>query len=130
MSPPSVLIVDDEVGQVETLADILRAKSYQVATAHSGEAAVAMAQRTPYDIVIMDIRMPGMNGVEALKMIKALTSRTKVIMMTAYTRDELVGEAKRQAALAVLPKPLEMDRLLALIERATQIGTSPHGVSR
>lgn len=116
MSARSVLVVDDDAGTVETLADILRAKGYQVAAAHSGEAAVAMDHWAQYDAVLMDIRMPGLSGVDVLKIIKASAPRTNVIMMTAFTRHELVEEARRASALAVVPKPLEIDRVLALLQ--------------
>lgn len=120
MAPPSVLIVDDDPGMVETLADVLQAKHYQVATAHSGEAAVAMARSAPCDAVLMDIVMPGLNGVEALKVIRAVAPRTKVILMTAYSRHQLVEEGKAATAMAVMPKPLDLDEVLALLERATR----------
>ncbi len=71
-----------------------------------------------FNKVLLDIRMPGLNGVETLRAIKAIDPRTKVIMMTAYTQNELVGEAMRNHALAVLPKPVDIDRLLALLKRA------------
>lgn len=121
----SVLIVDDDPGTVETLADILQAKAYCVATAHSGEAAVSMVRgkavrKKAYGVVVLDIRMPGMNGVEALRAIKAIEPRTKAIMITAYTQHELVQEARRESVLDVLPKPVEIDRLVTLIEQVTQ----------
>jgi two-component system, NtrC family, response regulator HydG len=116
---PTVLVVDDDVGMVETLADILREHSYQVATGHSGEAAVSMARERRYDAILMDIRMPGLNGVEALKRIKAAAPETRVIMMTAYTRHDLVEEARQAAALAIVPKPLDVEEVLGLLERAT-----------
>lgn len=128
MSRPSVLIVDDDPGTVETLTDIFQAKSYRVATAYSGEEAIAEARRARYDAVVMDIVMPGLNGVEALKAIKASAPQTNVIMITAFTRHELVEEAKRGSALAVLPKPLDVDRLLALLESAAR--GRPHGEPR
>lgn len=115
---PLVLVVDDDVGMVETLSDILRAKGYEVTTALSGEAAVAMDRWARYDAVLMDIRMPGLSGVDVLKMIKASAPRTNAIMMTAFTRHELVEEARRAGALAVLPKPLEIDRVLDLLRSA------------
>lgn len=120
MSQPSILVVDDDVGMVETLADILREHRYQVATGYSGAAAVAMAREARYDAILMDIRMPGLNGVEALRAIKADSPRTSVIMMTAFTRHQLVEEAKQATALAVLSKPLEMDQVLAQLARATR----------
>lgn len=130
MSPPSVLIVDDDQGTVETLADILAAKRYQVETARSGDAAVALARETRFDAVLMDIVMPGINGVEALRSIKAAAPGTNVIMMTAFTRHELVEQAKEASALAVLPKPLDMERLLALLRRITRKGNGGQGETR
>ena len=120
MGPPSVLVVDDDVGMVDTLADILVARRYRVGTAYSGDAAIAMVRRTSYDAVLMDIQMPGVNGVEALRQMKGLAPGITVIMMTAFTRDELVEEARLASALAVLPKPLDMDRVLALLVHVTR----------
>jgi CheY-like chemotaxis protein len=117
LSSPSVLVVDDDVGMVDTLVDILSARRYRVETAHSGDAAVAMVRRMPYDAVLMDIQMPGLNGVEALRQMKGLAPTISVIMMTAFTRDELVEEARQAAAVTVLPKPLDMDWVLTLLLR-------------
>jgi DNA-binding NtrC family response regulator len=114
----SVLVVDDDAGMVETLADILTAKRYAVSTAASGEAAVDFVRRRDVDVVLMDIKMPGLNGVDALKAMKRAVPGVKVIMMTAFTRDELVEEAHKATAVAVLPKPLDLERVLVLIERA------------
>ena len=63
--------------------------------------------------------MPGLNGVEALRLMKGLAPGLSVIMMTAFTRDELVEEARQATALTVLPKPLDMDWVLALLVRVT-----------
>ena len=120
MSPPTVLVVDDDEGAIETLTDILSAKQYQVETARSGEEAISRAGTTPFDAILMDIVMPGINGVEALRSIKAVAPGTNVIMMTAYTRHELVEQAKKAKAVAVLPKPLDMDWLLALLARTVR----------
>ncbi len=119
MAHPSVLLVDDDVGMVETLGDILAARRYQVATAGSGEAAVARVRADRFDAVLMDIKMPGLNGVQALRAIKALAPDTPVIMMTAYTRDELVAEAQQTTGFPVLSKPLDLDRVLAILGRIT-----------
>ena len=120
MSPPSVLIVDDDEGAVETLTDILTAKQYQVEIARSGEDAISLARTTPFDAILMDIVMPGVNGVEALRSIRAAAPETKVIMMTAYTRHELVEQARKAKAFAVLLKPLDIDRLLVLLDRTVR----------
>lgn len=125
MPPRSVLLVDDDAGAVETLKDILEERRFSVATADSGETAIAMARAARYDAVLMDIVMPGVNGVQALRAIKAQNPRTRVIMMTAFTSHALVAEAHRASALAVLAKPLEMERVLTLLERATAPADAP-----
>jgi DNA-binding NtrC family response regulator len=111
--------VDDDIGMAETLTDILQANQYEVAIAHSGDAAVTMARRRAYDLVLMDIQMPGLNGVQALTAMKAEGLATHVIMMTAYTRDELVKEAENRSGFPVLPKPLDLERVLSLATSAT-----------
>ena len=116
----SVLVVDDDAGMVETLADILEARRYRVGTAESGASAVQMLRDNRYDVVLMDIQMPGLNGVDALKVMRAMAPDVSVIMMTAFTRHELVEEARQATALAVLGKPLDIERVLRLIEGAVR----------
>lgn len=120
MSMPSrlVLVVDDDPGTVETLTDILSAKTYRVTSANSGDAAVEIVRRNGFGAVLMDIVMPGINGVEALKALKPVFPPAKVILMTAYSRHQLVEEARREGALAVLAKPLDIEALLPLLEQA------------
>jgi len=113
---PSILIVDDDEGMAETLGDILAARNYDVATAASGEAAIEHVRRAAFDVVLMDIKMPGLNGVEALQVMRRSTPALKVIMMTAFTRDELVDQAHRATAVAVVAKPLDLDRLHAVVD--------------
>lgn len=115
----SILVVDDDRGMADTLSDILEANHYRVATASSGDVAVAMTAGGAYDLILMDIQMPGLNGVQALTAMKARGLSSRVIMMTAYTRDELVTEAERTSGFPVLPKPLDLEHLLALASRAT-----------
>jgi len=122
MSPPAVLVVDDDRGMAETLADILDARGYRVRTGESGEQAIVMAREGGYAAILMDVRMPGLGGVGALKAIKARAPEAAIILMTAYTRDELLGEAERAGALTILPKPLDLDRVLALL---TEVAPAP-----
>ena len=110
-----VLVVDDDTGMAETLADILEARQFCVGVAHSGDAAVAMTGQEPFDAVLMDIQMPGINGVEALRAMKARAPKLRVIMMSAYTRDELAREAEQASGIPVQPKPLDVDRVLRLV---------------
>jgi DNA-binding response OmpR family regulator len=104
----------------ETLADVLSVFGYAVTTASSAAAALSVVSQTRPDLVLMDVRMPGLSGVDALKTLKALAPQLAVIMMTAFARDDLAEEARRAAALAVLPKPLDMKRLLALLRQVTR----------
>jgi len=115
----TILVVDDDVGMADTLTDIFQANQYEVAIAHSGDAAVAMTRRRAYDLVLMDIQMPGLNGVQALTAMKAEGLATHVIMMTAHPRDALVKEAEKRSGFPVLPKPLDLERVLSLATSAT-----------
>lgn len=124
---PAVMVVDDDAGFVETLADILRTKGYHVASAYSGEEAVAMVRANGFDVILMDVRMPGLSGVEALRAIKAVAPQMHVIMMTAFSNKQAMEDAEGLGALAVLPKPLDMGRVLILLERATATSKGPHG---
>jgi DNA-binding NtrC family response regulator len=112
-----VLVVDDDVGMVDTLADILSANGHKVGLAYSGPSALDMIRSTPFDVALMDIQMPGLNGVEVLKLMRDVAPEIAVIMMTAFTRHELIEEAKRSAA-AVLSKPLDIEQVLGLIATA------------
>ena len=112
---PRILVVDDDVGMVETLSDILEASHFRVDTAHSGDTAIRMTLAHPYDVILMDIQMPGLDGVQALRRIKSHAPQQNVIMMTAYTTDELAREALQATGKPVLPKPLDMDLVLKLV---------------
>ena len=112
----SILIVDDDFGMVQTLNYILTEKGCEVETAADGFEAVERIKERAFDLVLTDIKMPGMNGVGLLKEVNRLSPETPTVMMTAYCLPELVGEAKRQGAVAGLPKPLDLDRVIAFID--------------
>lgn len=111
----SILVVDDDRQMVRTLRDVLELSGWRTAGAHDGASAVEALSRADYDAVLMDIRMPGMNGVEALRSIRARKPRARVVLMTAFTAPELVQEAEREGALRVLPKPVSLPPLLDLL---------------
>ncbi|MBN1840743.1 MAG: response regulator [Deltaproteobacteria bacterium] len=112
----SILIVDDDFGMLQTLNYILTEKGCEVETAADGFEAVERIKERAFDVVLTDIKMPGLNGVGLLKEVNRLSPETTTVMMTAYTLPELVGEAKRQGAVAVLPKPLDLDKIIAFID--------------
>ena len=110
-----VLVVDDDRRMVRTICDILRVKGYEALPAYSGEEAVAMGKREAFDCVLMDIKMPGIDGVAALKMIKDGSPDTPVVLMSAYATDEQLIEAKRQGAATVLTKPIDFQQILSFL---------------
>ncbi len=114
----TVLIVDDEQGLCDTLSKILSKKGYETATATSGFEALDMIKKRAFDIVLMDIKMPVMNGVETYKKIKAIRPGTVTILMTAFSVDDLIREGIKEGVYAALHKPIEIDSLINTIEEA------------
>jgi DNA-binding NtrC family response regulator len=109
-------VVDDDPGTLDTLSDVLTATGYETSMASSGHDAIAKVKATRFDLIVMDGQMPGLNGVQILHALRALDPHVSVIMMTAYTQDELVAESQRTTGFEVFSKPLELDRLLPLIK--------------
>ena len=114
----TVLIVDDDPSLRWTMSLILERKGYVAETAADGAEAVARIRENPFDMVLMDIRMPVMNGVQALKQIKTIRPKTIVTMMTAYAVEDLIQDAMEEGAFAILNKPVEIEEVIALIERS------------
>lgn len=111
-----ILIVDDDRQMVRTLCDILRLRGWDVEGAHSGEEALEFVRTRPYRLALMDVRMAGMNGVEAMKALRAARPELRVILMTAYTASELLAEAEREGAVRILAKPVAVQSLLDMLE--------------
>lgn len=112
----SILIVDDELGMRETLLDILADMGYHTVIAVDGHEAIQKAKENAFDVIFMDIRMPGVNGVDALKEIKKIHPETAVVLMTAYAIDDRIREAQREGAYSVLDKPLDVETIISLIK--------------
>jgi two-component system response regulator AtoC len=112
----SVLVVDDELGMRETLAEILTQSGYRVSEAADGEAALEAIRVQRFDAVLMDIRMPGRDGIAVLREVGA--PPPPVILMTAYAHAEQVREAERAHAFALVGKPFQVRALLGLIASA------------
>lgn len=116
MTRPLVLVVDDDAGMRETLVDILEAAGVRSAAAADGEAAISMMSREAYDVVVMDVRLPGRDGVSILQEIGE--PPPAVILMTAYAVEERLQAAVDAHAYALLQKPFAAPYLLRLIEEA------------
>lgn len=110
-----VLVVDDDQRMVKTISDILRIKGYEVEQAYCGEEAVEMVKSGAPRCVLMDVKMPGINGVAALKMMKCLAPDLPVLLMSAYATGEQAEEAIRLGALTILTKPVDIQLLLSFL---------------
>jgi DNA-binding NtrC family response regulator len=116
-----ILIADDEPNMRLTLAAILRAEGYRVDTAENGLKAVEQCQQNSYDVVLMDIRMPGLDGVTAFRQLRTYQHNTRMIFMSAYGLDDLKQMALEEGAIAFLDKPLDLDKVIRLIQQAYEI---------
>src|SRR3990172_3229240 len=104
---PRLLIVDDDSSLVETTADVLATQGFEVTVAESGSQALAAAAQGGFQLALVDMVMPQMDGVETVKGLKKLSPQTRVLMMTGYSGEDLVQEALRWGASGVVPKPLD-----------------------
>jgi two-component system alkaline phosphatase synthesis response regulator PhoP len=116
--PGHVLIIDDEAALRQTLARILQRAGYEVTTAESGEMALSLVADTEFDLIYMDLRMPGMAGLDVLKLIHASHPNMPVILFTAQPDLKSAVEALRLGATDYLLKPLQPE---VLIERTRAI---------
>lgn len=113
---PRVLVVDDDRSMVRTLCDVLALRGWTPTGVHSGEAAISAVESETFDAVVMDIRMSGMDGVRALKAMRAARPGIRVVLMTAFTAAAMIQEAQREGALRVLAKPVQLPELLKLLD--------------
>jgi DNA-binding response OmpR family regulator len=119
-----VLVVDDDRQMVKTVCDILKIKGFATAFAFTGKDAVEMVREEKPDCVLMDIKMPGISGVEALQKIKGMAPDLPVVLVSAYTTEAVAKEAKQLGADTVLTKPVDFQMLfsfLALLRKEESI---------
>lgn len=115
---PSILVVDDDPDTCRNLADILGDLGYRVDTAPDGPAALELIRRHPYDVALLDFKMPGMNGLQLYQEIKKLRAGTVAIIVSAYTNQATRDEALGAGAWQVLAKPVDFPKLLGLVDEA------------
>jgi len=110
-----ILVVDDDRRIVKTTCDILKIKGHEPIAAFSGEEGIEKVKTDMPDCVLMDIRMPGISGVEALRQMKTISPALPVVLISAYATGEVVDEAKSAGAYAVLSKPLNFQMVLSFL---------------
>ncbi|WP_406695617.1 response regulator [Singulisphaera sp. Ch08] len=118
LNEPRVLVVDDEQDTCRNLTDILTDLGYHVDWACDGESALEFVRRQPYDVALLDLKMPGMDGLTLYREIKKLRAETVAILVTAYASGATSEEALAAGAWQVVPKPVHLPRLLGLVDQA------------
>src|SRR5208283_4823658 len=115
-----ILVVDDEQGLCAGVQEALRREGYVVDAMTDAPAAMKLAEQRLYNLVISDIKMPGLSGLELLTRVRAQSRDTLFILMTAFGTVESAVEAMKQGAYDYLPKPIDMKRLRALVQQALE----------
>ncbi|MFO7554951.1 MAG: response regulator [Desulfobacterales bacterium] len=120
MDPIKILLVDDEHEFVTTLAERLELRNMKVSIAMDGETALGLAENDPPQVVVLDVMMPGLNGLEVLQKIKALDPRIQVILLTGHgaTKDGIRG--MQLGAFDYLIKPIDIDELIEKLNEAVK----------
>jgi CheY-like chemotaxis protein len=114
----SILVVDDEVDTCSNLSDILTDLGYHVDTAHDGPTALEKVRQKRYDVALLDLKMPGMDGLTLYHEIKKIRAGTVAIVVTAYASSSTATEALEAGACQVVAKPIDFPKLLALVDQA------------
>ena len=119
-----VLVIDDDAGTLYGYKGILRAAGHEVVTVALGEDGVAAMEREQFEVVLCDQRLPDRSGVDVVRLIREISSRTAIVLMTAWGTPALVIEAKRNGVTLYADKPLIGDELLIVVEEARRLQTS------
>jgi DNA-binding NtrC family response regulator len=116
----NVLLVDDEGEFLETLVKRIQKRNVNATGVNSGEEALAFLEKNPVDVVVLDVRMPGMDGIETLRALKRQYPLTEVIMLTGHASLEVAIEGMELGAFDYLMKPVEIDDLLYKLQDANK----------
>jgi len=115
-----LLIVDDEARFLSAIAQRLTKRGFEVRTASNGPDAIALANQEKFDIALLDLKMPGMDGGEVLKVLKSHHQFLEAIILTGHGSLESAVELTRLGAFSYLPKPYELDKLIEVLKDAYQ----------
>ena len=120
MQKLNILIVEDGRSQREMLRDFLISEGHRVMEAENGKAAIHSVLNSPFDLILLDYKMPGMDGLEVLKEVKRINHEIDVVIITAYGTIETAVEAIKVGAIDYITKPIELDELLILVDRVAE----------
>lgn len=110
-----ILVVDDDAQMVRTLCDILALHGWAPEGCTDAARAVAAVEQAPYDAVVMDVLMPGINGVQAFRAMRRARPGLRVVLMTAFAASDLLMEAEREGVNRIFPKPFEVSSLVEAV---------------
>lgn len=117
----NLLVVDDEQGMCNLLKKIIEAEGYKVTEATSGEDAISVVKKGNIDLVVMDVIMPGIGGMGALRKIKKINEDIPVIMITGYASVKIASESMKSGAIDYISKPFDNKYLISLIKEALEL---------
>jgi DNA-binding NtrC family response regulator len=115
-----VLLVDDEVAFTENMSTLLITRGYLVKAVNNGESAIDALEDEDFDVVVLDLKMPGMDGITTLKEIKKLGIFTEILILTGHGAIDTALEATKLGAYDYLTKPCEIDELVDKLEKARE----------
>jgi CheY-like chemotaxis protein len=121
---PRILVVDDDAAITATFENILAGEGYRVATATDGDRAIDLAARQQFDVVLLDLVMPGIDGLDALRRLREVAPRARIVILSAYIEPDREAEAFRLGAEAVLSKPPDLNKLLRFLGDLTRPGSA------
>lgn len=110
-----ILVIDDEADFCRLVQDYLGGRGYQVETARDGLEGFQRATRERFDLIIADVNMPGMNGVEALRSLQMVKSPAKMVVISGYLTDDMARDCREAGAAAVLAKPVEFPHVAEVV---------------
>ncbi len=113
-----ILLIDDKVEFLKVLSERLKLRGYQVTAVGSGGEALKAVEREPFDVIVLDLVMPVMDGVETLRRLRKLDPRSQIIVFSGYATSQEVDQAMALGANDFLAKPADLDSLLERINRA------------
>jgi two-component system, NtrC family, response regulator AtoC len=119
-APPAVLIADDDPVSVELLAEVLSKEGYRIRTAAGGPECLRLAEAEPFDLAIVDLRMPDVDGLQVVRRFASLQPRTPVLILTAFASIDTAIEAIREGAYDYLSKPFRMEELKIAVRRTLE----------
>jgi two-component system, NtrC family, response regulator PilR len=128
--PPSILVTDDEISMREFLKILLEKEGYAVSTAGDGKAALSTLGSKPFDLVISDIKMPQMGGLELLERVKEVNKNLPVVLITAYASPEDAVEAMKNGAFDYITKPFRVEEIKSIVSAALSVNRKEKEVPR